>query len=407
MAFDSGSLAFARFAVAGDAPTLPDEDALENLRVKAFDDDQMSAHVEQAVGWCGGRHVYDADFGFEHNVFNDCVAFALRSDTNKVPADVRRAYAAQEEVAAGKGNPSGLATKQQKKDAKETAGNRVLADLESGRFRRSRMTPLLWDLPNFTVYGPASAKAAQQVAELFERTHDDKLSLLPLTSGTMALRRLEAHGRRRDYEDLQPTPFVIPQQLAAMPAEYPWAAKGDQHKDFLGSEFLLWLWHAADTEQGAATKDGVEVQVMVRSVLDLDCAWGATGRGTLRAEGPGAMPEAAEALRSGKVPRKVGLAFAAHGNVYSFALDGPSLAVSGLKLPEIEDADSARVVFEERITHLRDFCGVLDGLFDAFLDARCGGGWMSGPVAEVRRWAAKQTVGGGPRLVEPPQRLSA
>ena len=38
-------------------------------------------------GWCGGRHVLDNRFDFEHNVFNDRIVVCPALDTNRVPAD--------------------------------------------------------------------------------------------------------------------------------------------------------------------------------------------------------------------------------------------------------------------------------------------------------------------------------
>ena len=91
-----------------------------------------------------------------------------------------------------------------------------------------------------------------------------------------------------------------------MPAEYPWTAKGDGAKDFLGNEFLLWLWHETQKTGVIETSAG-HTTVMFDRTLQLDCVFGQTGKDTLTATGPTRMPEAIDALRSGKAPRKAGL----------------------------------------------------------------------------------------------------
>jgi hypothetical protein len=96
------------------------------------------------------------------------------------------------------------------------------------------------------------------------------------------------------------------------------------------------------------------------------------------------MPEARQALRTGKVPRKMGLIVEGSG-LYTLTLSGESLAVSTLKLPDVEDAESPRVVFEERINALRDFTRTLDGLYGKFLSDRAGGSWTT-TVREIRKW---------------------
>ncbi len=54
-------------------------------------------------------------------------------------------------------------------------------------------------------------------------------------------------------------------------------------------------------------------------------------------------------------------------------------------MPEIEEAEDARVVFEERIGMMRDLCKAIDGLFVSFLKMRAGSSWESATSA-IRRW---------------------
>src|SRR6185503_19368389 len=100
---------------------------------------------------------------------------------------------------------------------------------------------------------------------------------------------------------------------------------------------------------------------------DLDCVFGATGRDSLRGNGATRMPEARDALRSGKVPRKAALTIHAQGNQYDFSLNPEQMLLSGAKLPEVEDAEWPRVLFEERIALLRDLSRTMDALYETFL----------------------------------------
>jgi len=386
MGFDSGAVAFTRYAVAGAAPKVVGDDLLDKFRAEALTDDQLGAFVDVAYGWCGGRHVLDEEFHVAHNVYADSVIAGLRVDTNQVPGDIKRAYRMQEEQAAAKGNPSGFASKQQKKLAKDSASQRIEEDLKSGRFRRSRMTAMLWDALQSMVYAGGSVKQREQLAELFERSL--KLTLVPLSSGSLAMRMLEDSGKRRDYEDLVPTRFALGPGGDQQPAEYPWTAKGDAGKDWLGSEFLVWLWHEIGSGGGSIDTEEGSLNLMFTKVLDLDCVFGATGRDVLRNEGPCAMSEAMEALRTGKVPRRAGLILEHAGSIFQFTLDAASLGVSGLKLPDVEEADSPRVVFEERIGMIRLFSQLLEATYGNFLKVRAGGNWEQTANA-IRNWIGK------------------
>lgn len=380
MGFDSGAISFSRFNVVGDAPRLPDQETLEKFAALALREDELST-AEVDYGWCAGRHVFDGEFTVGNCVYNDCVHVGLRVDTNKIPSEIKKAYIALEEAAAASTNPSGFASRRQKREAKETAGRKIEEDLASGKFRRSKVTNVLWDLPAGIVYAAVSMSQREQLMELFERSHN--LTLEPITSGNLALSRMERAGRRREYEDLLPTRFAtLP---GDPPAEYPWTAKGDQAKDFIGNEFLMWLWHEAGNRGGEIRLGDHAATVMFSKSLDLDCAYGQTGKTGLKFETPTEMPEAMDAIRSGKVPRKTGITIALHGQLYTLNLGAEGLAISGLKLPEVEKADSPRVLFEERITLLRDFMKGFDEMFDAFLKARAGESWQP-HVEQVRRW---------------------
>ena len=61
--------------------------------------------------------------------------------------------------------------------------------------------------------------------------------------------------------------------------------------------------------------------------------------------------------------------------------------MSTSKVPEVEDAETPRVLFEERIALLRDLCRSIDGMFDTFLKVRGSSSW-EGQVSTMRKWIA-------------------
>lgn len=393
MAFDSGSISFRRYAVVGASPQIVDQDLLDKIAEHALRPTETGVPEDVEYGWSGGRHVLDGNFSFEHNVFADALHFALRVDTNRVPAELKRAYQIMEEEAVAAGNPSQFISKKQKRDVKDVVRRKVEDDLRSGQYRRSKLTPILWDLPAATVYCAAGQSTEEKLREIFERTFG--LELSPLSAGTAAMHVVERSGRRRDVEDLRPTRFASGPDGDAQQPDYPWTAKSAEVKDFLGNEFLLWLWHEADRRDGyVALGGGDDAAVMFDKALDLDCAYAFSGRASLRSTGPAKMPEAAAALRAGKVPRKCGLTLEHAGSLYAFTLNAETLAVSGLKMPEVPEADTPRVLFEERIGQLRDFGRLLDRLFAAFVSARSGGGWES-TTQGIRRWIGTLGQHGG------------
>src|SRR5436190_1963468 len=106
MGFSSGSVSFRRFTVSGKGKKTVDQELVDKLEAYILKPGEFGAGEEEEWGWCGGRHVLDAKFSFEHNVYNDCLNFALRIDTNRFPSALKKAYEVIEEEAIAANNPS-------------------------------------------------------------------------------------------------------------------------------------------------------------------------------------------------------------------------------------------------------------------------------------------------------------
>lgn len=409
MGFASGSVSCRRFAVEGRQRFTPSEALLEQLSQHLLRPTELGAPAEVEYGWSGGRHLFDATLSFEHNVFGDWLLLAMRVDTHTPPADIRRAYQAIEEEAARAESSSGLLSKAARRDIREAVQRKLDEELREGKYRRSRLIPVLWDTASGLLYSNAGGGNADRLLELFQRTFDCELQ--PLTAGALARRHLQSLGRTRDYEDFKPTRFAFGPAGESQPAEYPWVAKGPEPKDFLGNEFLVWLWHAAESQGGFELPDRTDVAVLFDRTLDLECVYGATGRDVLRGDGPTRMPEAREALRSGKVPRRAGLVVDVRGDTFALTLAAEPLAVGSARLPEPNERaggedgsptdspagflpDHPREAFERRLEHLSTLFQTLDAAFKQFLQLRSSSAW-EGWVSHCRRWVSGGAAAAG------------
>ena len=210
------------------------------------------------------------------------------------------------------------------------------------------MTPVLWDFPKQTVYSPASGATAEKLTELFERTF--RLELEPLTAGTIGAEIVWNRGRRRDYEDLRRRDLSSGPEGESQHPEYPWTAKGRSRRIFWATNFCSGsgtkriAGRAIKTESSAAKSRSLSIN---RSTWTVP-----TGRRARMAarRGPSRMPEARDGLRSGKVPRKAGLVASMPPGSSSLQPERRRLCGVRAKLPEIEEADTPRTLFEERVT---------------------------------------------------------
>jgi hypothetical protein len=311
MGFASGSISFRRYAVIGEARSEVVQDMLDRLSEHTLRPRELGVPEEDEYGWSGGRHVLDGSFSFENNVYADALLFGLRIDTNKVPGDLKKAYQMMEEEAAAANNPSGFISKLQKRDAKDIVRRRIDEDLRSGRFRRSKLLPILWDLPSQTLFCNASGAAQEKLLEIFERTFE--LKLMPLSAGSIALRMLEPKGRRRDYEDARPTRFVHGPEGESQHPEYPWVMKGAEPKDFFGNEFVLWLWHQAEVNDGSLENPRRGCHDLLRSLARSGLRVWTDGTRCASCRRRRAHARGAGCAAQRQVPRRAGLILEAAG----------------------------------------------------------------------------------------------
>lgn len=389
MSFRSGSASFARFRVTGPVPQVLDDELLQGLAEHVVRPSEIGAPPPLQAGWCAGQHVFDNTFDVENILFGSTLVFGMRMDTNRVPAELRKAYKLMAEQAQRAVSATGLINRAERQVAREEAEERCRRELSEGRFRTSRLIPIAWDLQRRLVLAPAFADAAvTAMCDLFTSTTNGQLE--PRTAGAIALEWLGARGRVRDYEDAVPTPYTEPppgaEEDGATPL-VPWSHAGPEPKDFLGNEFLLWLWWMIDTDGGEFDVDGRRVAVVIDRVLDTACAWDVTGTQALRADGPSRLAEAGRAIASGKWPRRAGLVVATDDAQWTLILQGDRFQVSGAKLPKPEELASAppREQVEFRMASILDLEEVMVGLYEGFLDVRFGSKW-SGTRSAIQRW---------------------
>ncbi|MHC4948621.1 MAG: hypothetical protein ACYTG1_10200 [Planctomycetota bacterium] len=405
MGFRSGSVSYARFEVVGDAPASVGSDLIDALAGHVLVPPSVGAPPEVQAGWCAGQHVFDSTFDAHTVAFGERLLFGMRIDTNRVPAEIRRAHRAVAEAAQREATGQALLSRVERQSAREEADDRGRRELAEGRHRQSAMVPVLWDLRRRRLLAPAfSDVKVAALADLMRSSFD--VGLQPLSSGALAGQLVGQRGLTRELEDARPSPFTPPPPAAGaddaagtpvtVPA-VPWTRGGPQPRDFLGNEMLWWLWWRIEHDGGVLDTPAGPVAVALERALDMDCAWDVTGRQTLRADAPARLPEAAAARRTGKWPRKAGLLVARPGDEdaqWSLTFQADRFLVSGAKLPRSEDAATPRDIVEHRLDSITALDETVEALFTTFLGARFGNGW-AGERDAIRAWAAGRGAGAG------------
>ena len=97
------------------------------------------------------------------------------------------------------------------------------------------------------------------------------------------------------------------------------------------------------------------------------------------------MPEAMQAIRAGKLPRKTGLILVRDGQQFEFVLQAESFSVSSAKIQIEEPEDHPQDRLDSRIDSIRFLSETVDHLFEAFCQRRVHKGWTS-EVKKIRQW---------------------
>lgn len=386
MGFLAGRVTFARYRVAGHPPGLFGPEHLDRLAEHSIGRQRLASADGVEAGWTAGDHILDTHFDLAKNIVNDTLHFALRIDAQRLPADLLRAYTAVELQALAAKNPSGHASHRQKREARQTARERLEAEAADGRFLRRKAYPVMWDgLSNELLVGTTAGSVLDRLHPLFVNTFGRGFE--PLTAGRQAFALAEPRQQTRGVDDASLSPFLG----AASSTEVAWIPE-EEGRDFLGNEFLLWLWYYLDAEDDTILlADGSEATAMVARSLVLECPRGRTGRQSLTSEGPARLPEARRALQAGKLPRRAGLILVRHEQQYELTLQAETLAVSSARLPAVE-GDSDRARQEDRVGQLRALIETLDLLYDAFGQHRFGADWAK-ELAKVQKWVKHEDKG--------------
>jgi hypothetical protein len=365
--------------VVGKSPRQFGPDHLEQLGQHVIGSGRIASGDGTQSGWIAGDHILDTKFDLAKNVINDTLQFALRIDSLKIPSELLRAYTLIELAGLSAGNPSGIPSARQKREARALAKERLDQLAEDGRFIKQKAYPLLWDCQsNELLLTSNSAGVLDRVVPLFQETFRARLELIG--AGAQAGQLAEKQGQMRSFDDCRPA-SIVPK---VTPQDYAWVAD-EASRDFLGNEFLIWLWYMVEADSDTIkVSDGSEITVMFARSLVLECPRGMTGRETISSEGPASLPEARRAIQAGKLPRKAGLTLVRHGKQYELTLQAESLSIFGARLPPPEESEE-RPKLEERVTSLRHLIETVVLLYEAFTHCRLGSHWNK-ELTAMQKW---------------------
>jgi recombination associated protein RdgC len=155
--------------------------------------------------------------------------------------------------------------------------------------------------------------------------------------------------------------------------------------DFLGREFLTWLWFRCEVDGGTFPLEEGEVGVVLGDFVKLVASGDGAEENTVRRESPHRSRAARAALRAGKLVGAARLELAYGDQSYAVTVEADGLRFRSAKMPSVEGADD-RERSQERMDRLEELGELIDGLYTQFLSIRLSPAWEGTEVPALRAW---------------------
>ncbi len=379
MGFLRGSVTFERYRITADPTGAFGEQHIETLKKFRIGKTKRNLHEEPATGFSGGAHLLDTSFDVGKNIIGDALNFSVRVDSCQIPGPIKRAWTAMELAGMMDDNTGGRPTKSQREQAKEAVDARCADEAAKGNYLRMNETAVLWDAITETMYlGSTSEKANDNCLTLLNGAFG--LEFSRVTSGALAAEFADEHDRTEAIFNTAATAFHPDGSNSVV-----WWNGMNDNYDYLGNEFLLWLWWTWEKNSNVISlSDDSEVSGMFARSLALDCPIGENGKETISADSPVALPEANLAIGMGKLPRKAGLTLVREGQQFDFTLNAETFSIGSAKISQVGNDDVTRDPID-RIESIRQLCETLDLLFEVFCEKRIGSQW-SAEQKKISTW---------------------
>lgn len=369
MGFLRGSVTFERFRITEDPTNTFGNEHIEKLKKFRIGKSRSNLHEQPATGFTGGAHLLDTDFDTGKNIVGEAMHFGVRTDSCQIPGPIKRAWTAIELNGIMKDNAGGRPSKAQREEANEAVEAQCADEAEKGNFLRMSELSVLWDAATETVYlGSTSEKANDSCLELLNRAFG--LEFQKVSPSSLALDFADSADRTEEIFNTSATAFHPEGSNNVV-----WWNGMNDNYDYLGNEFLLWLWWTWQTGSDTIKlSDDSEVTGMFARTLGLDCPIGEHGKESISAESPVALPEAILAISMGKLPRKAGLTLVREDQQFDLTLNAETFAIGSAKISQIGNDDATRDDID-RIESIRQLSETVDLLFEAFCEKRIGKKW--------------------------------
>lgn len=161
---------------------------------------------------------------------------------------------------------------------------------------------------------------------------------------------------------------------------------------FLGDEFLTWLWYLVETDQNAlrvADPDCLALEIGNRIVLE-NRRGKSIERIMIKGDDAG-LEEGKLALSKGALVAELAFIFKSGEHQWQFSLKGESLNVSSLKAPGPtlpQSSEELEAFVLDKAQQFNKILSFLEILYKTFIQVRISARWSSKIIPAIKKWVA-------------------
>jgi hypothetical protein len=370
MGLSKGTLTFSRYRLIGALPDHFPDFFNERIRKNTFQTVWRTAE-EKATGWTGLEDPLDMEFQYASYAQGRYLLFSLRVDRKSVAPSLLRLRILEAE----RSKLSETGQKKLYREQREAIREAVRLELLGRTLPIPSFFEICWSVTeNTLIFCSLSDKVFEDLQELFKDSF--QLALCPYMPWDSQSARQDQPGSGMTRKTAEPAP-----PPAFPPGIDPLT---------IGREFLTWLWFKSEERNGRVLIPGAgesEISFIRRLVLE-------SGDGeyaeTIVCQGLHAdLKEGKEALRQGKKITAARLRITHDKTEWEFTFKADRFHFQSMKLPTLPENDGDEIDREgqllERIYLIERAAGVMDLLFQSFLESRLSSDWEA-ELSRMQRW---------------------
>ncbi len=371
MGLRKGTVSFSRYRLIGALPDRFPDFFNERIRKYAFQSLWRTAE-EKAAGWTGLEDPLDTDFSYASYAQGRYLLFSLRIDRKSVAPSLLKLRVTEAERSKLKETGQKKLYREQRDAIKEA----VRLELLGRTLPIPSFFEICWSVPeNTLIFCSLSDKVFDDLQAIFRDSFQlTPAPYLPWDQQLAAASQVPQRGVAGNSAEPPPLPVIPP--VAESPT--------------VGREFLTWLWFKSEERNGRILIPGAgECEVFFIRRLVLESGDGEYAE-TVVCQGLHAdLKEGKEALRQGKKITAARLRVAYDKTEWEFTFKADRFHFQSMKLPTFSDNEEEEIDREgqllERIDLIEKAAGMMDLLFQSFLERRVSKDWEA-ELSRMQKW---------------------